>query len=60
MNDFTKHELILLGQMARRECIASSGKTFVDIVDKIQSMIESLANSDESLANSEGSFTNEC
>lgn len=40
MNDLTKHELIMIGQLTRREYILNNETLWVGIIDKIQSMID--------------------
>lgn len=53
MNELTKHELIMMGQLARREYILNHEKSWVGIIDKIQSMIDNYCEHSETKQNSE-------
>lgn len=40
MNDLRKDQLIKIGQLLRREYISTNQLTWVNIIDKLQSMID--------------------
>lgn len=40
MSELTKHELIMIGQLMRREYILNNEKLWIGIIDKLQSMID--------------------